>query len=155
MVEEKYTELDNELEDQEGQEEQAGTLEDYLAAHTVEGETENVVLCERLKGFEFTIGSMSKEEHAKYIDQCLVRAKNGKIVKQNTKLFEELVVLNHCIYPDFKSIAFISKVNALTPQEALSKTLKSGEISALSTAIMKFNGFDNDFETYRKKVKNS
>lgn len=144
---------DEELEEEQGQQE-VGTLEDYLAAHTVEGETENIVLCERLKGFEFTIGSMTKEEHAKYIDQCLGRAKNGKIVKQNMKLFEELVVLNHCIYPDFKSVTFISKVNALTPQEAISKTLKSGEISALSTAIMKFNGFDNDFETYRKKAKN-
>lgn len=130
------------------------SLEDFLATNVIEGQTVDVVLCERLKKFEFEIGTMTKQQHARYIDQCFIRGKKGNIVKQDLKLFDELVVLNHCIKPNFMDATFLSKVGVQTPSQALYKVLKAGEISMLSSEIMKFNGFDNDFETYRKKVKN-
>lgn len=129
-------------------------LEDFLCANLVQDEKEKVVLCERLKAFEFEIGGMDKKQYDGYINQCVVKDNKGKVVKQNIALFNELVVLNHCLYPDFKAVEFIQKAGAATPGQALYKVLKLGEVEKLADAILKFNGFDRDFETLRKKAKN-
>lgn len=129
-------------------------LEDFLCANLVQDEKEKVVLCERLKNFEFEIGGMDKKQYDGYINQCVVKDNKGKVVKQNIALFNELVVLNHCLYPDFKAVEFIQKAGAATPGQALYKVLKLGEVEKLADAILKFNGFDRDFETLRKKAKN-
>lgn len=130
------------------------SLEDFLCANLVQDEKEKVVLCERLKNFEFEIGGMDKKQYDGYINQCVVKDNKGKVVKQNIALFNELVVLNHCLYPDFKAVEFIQKAGAATPGQALYKVLKLGEVEKLADAILKFNGFDRDFETLRKKAKN-
>ena len=46
------------------------TLEDFLATHTVENLTEDIILNERLKDFKFTIGSMTRDELEKYQKLC-------------------------------------------------------------------------------------
>lgn len=130
------------------------TLEDFLAENTVINQTASVSISERLKDFKFKIGSMTKEEHEKYQKLCIVRAKNGKVVDQKQHLFNELVVINHCLYPDFKKMEFLGKLNVSTPSQALHKTLKIGEISALAIEILKFNGFDDDFDATRATAKN-
>ena len=68
--------------------------------------------------------------------------------------FSELVIVNHLLYPNFKSQEFLQKLGVNTPAQGLSKVLKVGEITALSEKIMKFNGFDEDFEDIRAKAKN-
>lgn len=129
-------------------------LVDFLCANPVQDEREKVVLCERLKAFEFEIGGMDKKQYDGYINQCVIKDNKGKVVKQNIALFNELVVLNHCLVPDFKSMEFVQKTGAATPGQALYKVLKLGEVEKLADAILKFNGFDRDFETLRKKAKN-
>lgn len=133
-------------------EEEAMSLVDFLAENPVDELTEEVTLSERLKNFKFKIGGMSKEEREKYINLCLVKDKKGKILKQNITKFNELVAINHCIYPDFKSVDFLKKCKAQTPEEALYKTLKLGEVEKLADSIMELNGFD--FEEVRKQAKN-
>lgn len=130
------------------------SLEDFLCANPVQGETEKVIISERLKHYEFEIGEMDKKEYDNYIHQCTVKDNRGKILKQNISLFNELVVINHCLYPDFKSVEFLQKVGVNAPSQALYKTLKLGEVEKLADSILKFNGFDRDFETLRKKAKN-
>ena len=130
------------------------SLTDFLCADPVQDETEKVVLCERLKDFEFEIGAMDKKQYDGYINQCVVKDGKGKVVKQNIALFNELVVINHCLYPDFRSTDFVQKAGAITPGQALYKVLKLGEVEKLADCILKFNGFDRDFETLRKKAKN-
>ncbi len=130
------------------------SLTDFLCANPVQDETEKVVLCERLKDFEFEIGAMDKKQYDGYINQCVVKDGKGKVVKQNIALFNELVVINHCLYPDFRSTDFVQKAGAITPGQALYKVLKLGEVEKLADCILKFNGFDRDFETLRKKAKN-
>lgn len=130
------------------------SLIDFLCANPVQDETEKVVISERLKDFEFEIGAMDKKEYDGYINQCVVKDGKGKVVKQNIALFNELVVINHCLYPDFRSTDFVQKTGALTPGQALYKVLKLGEVEKLADCILKFNGFDRDFETLRKKAKN-
>lgn len=130
------------------------TLEDFLASHTVENLTEEIVLNERLKDFKFTIGSMTKDELEKYQKICVIRDKKGNVIKQDSMKFSELVIVNHLLYPNFKSQEFLQKLGVNTPSQGLSKVLKVGEITALSDRIMKFNGFDEDFEDIRTKAKN-
>ena len=142
------------IEKEELQGENVMTLEDFLATHSVENLTEDIVLNERLKDFKFTIGSMTKDELEKYQKLCVIRDKKGNVLKQDSMKFSELVIVNHLLYPNFKSAEFLQKLGVNTPAQGLSKVLKVGEITALSDRIMKFNGFDEDFEDIRAKVKN-
>lgn len=145
--------LEQEQEEQETGE-MPSSLVEFLCANPVQDETEKVVLCERLKSFEFEIGPMDKKQYDGYINQCVIKDGKGKVVKQNIALFNELVVINHCLYPDFKAVDFVQKLGVATPGQALYKVLKLGEVEKLADAILKFNGFDRDFETLRKKAKN-
>lgn len=142
------------IEKEELQGENVMTLEDFLATHTVENLTEEIILNERLKDFKFTIGSMTKDELEKYQKICIVRDKKGNVLKQDSMKFSELVIVNHLLYPNFKSQEFLEKLGVNTPAQGISKVLKVGEITALSDRIMKFNGFDEDFEDIRQKAKN-
>jgi len=142
------------IEKEELQGENVMTLEDFLATHSVENLTEDIVLNERLKDFKFKIGSMTKDELEKYQKLCVIRDKKGNVLKQDSMKFSELVIINHLIYPNFKSAEFLQKLGVNTPAQGLSKVLKVGEITALSDRIMKFNGFDEDFEDIRAKAKN-
>lgn len=142
------------IEKEELQGENIMTLEDFLATHSVENLTEDIVLNERLKDFKFKIGSMTKDELEKYQKLCVIRDKKGNVLKQDSMKFSELVIINHLIYPNFKSAEFLQKLGVNTPAQGLSKVLKVGEITALSDRIMKFNGFDEDFEDIRTKAKN-
>ena len=142
------------IEKEELQGENVMTLEDFLATHSVENLTEDIVLNERLKDFKFKIGSMTKDELEKYQKLCVIRDKKGNVLKQDSMKFSELVIINHLIYPNFKSAEFLQKLGVNTPAQGLSKVLKVGEITALSDRIMKFNGFDEDFEDIRTKAKN-
>lgn len=139
--------------DQQG-EDMPVSLIDFLCANPVQDETEQVVISERLKDFAFEIGAMDKKQYDGYINQCVIKDGKGKVVKQNIALFNELVVINHCLYPDFRSTEFVQKTGAMTPGQALYKVLKLGEVEKLADCILKFNGFDRDFETLRKKAKN-
>lgn len=142
------------IEKEELQGENVMTLEDFLVTHSVENLTEDIVLNERLKDFKFTIGSMTKDELEKYQKLCVIRDKKGNVLKQDSMKFSELVIVNHLLYPNFKSAEFLQKLGVNTPAQGLSKVLKVGEITALSDRIMKFNGFDEDFEDIRAKAKN-
>nr|DAR07490.1 MAG TPA: tail assembly chaperone protein [Caudoviricetes sp.] len=141
----KNTELENS--------EESLTLSEFLAANPVEGQTEEVVISNRLKDFKFKIGSMSKGEREKYLNICLIKDRTGRVVKQDLTKFNELVALNHCLYPDFNDLGFIKSCNAKTPVEALYKVLKLGEIENLAQVILEFNGFC-DMEELRAKAKN-
>lgn len=154
MEEIKNTDTIENKEFEDVQDDNTMTLEDFLATHTVENLTEEIVLNERLKDFKFTIGSMTRDELEKYQKICIIRDKRGNVLKQDSMKFSELVIINHLLYPNFKSAEFLQKLGVNTPSQGLSKVLKVGEITALSEKIMKFNGFDEDFEDIRTKAKN-
>ncbi|MFC4805459.1 phage tail assembly chaperone [Filifactor villosus] len=131
------------------------TLEDFLAANQVnEDMTMDVVISNRLKDFTFTIELFNKKQHENYLNASIIRNGSGKIIKQNLKLFNELVVINHCRYPNFKAVDFLNKLGASTPQEALYKTLKVGEIDLLANKIMEFNGYDEEYSKLYHDAKN-
>lgn len=133
---------------------QEQTLEDFLIDNKIEDETADIILCERLKNFKFKIGTMTRDELERYQKGCSIRNRNGKVKKVDNKMFENLVITNHCLYPNFKSTDFIAKLEVNTPEEAIDKTLKVGERQELLNQILKFNGFDEDFEEIQKQAKN-
>lgn len=131
------------------------TLEEFLAANQVnEDMAMDVVISNRLKDFTFTIELFNKKQHENYLNASIIRNGSGKIIKQNLKLFNELVVINHCRYPNFKAVDFLKKIGASTPQEALYKTLKVGEIDLLANKIMEFNGYDEEYSKLYQDAKN-
>ena len=75
MEEIKNTDTIENKEFEDVQDDNTMTLEDFLATHTVENLTEEIVLNERLKDFKFTIGSMTKDELEKYQKLCVIRDK--------------------------------------------------------------------------------
>lgn len=129
------------------------SLEEFLSLNTVEGLTKEIILSERLENFKFKIGSMTKEDLEKHQKVCILRDKRGNVLKQDTMKFNELIIINHCLYPNFKSQEFLKKMKVNTPSQAISKSLKLGEATKLAEEIMKFNGFD-EFEEIRKNAKN-
>lgn len=148
--------LEEELEEKTTKEETAQpmSLEDFLCANPVEDATCEVEISRRLQGFKFKLGSMKKKEYDGYLKACTRRGNNGRVIGHDANKMAEMVVINHCLYPDFKSTAFLSKVGAATPSEALYKVLKLGEVDALSQEALKFNGFDLDFKEAREQAKN-
>lgn len=133
--------------------EQGQTLLDYLCTNPVEGESGEVQLQGRLQNFTFKIGSMTKQEHEKYLKQSVVR--NGtKVIDQKLKMFNELVVINHCLYPKFKDEETLKRMGEISPTKALYKVLKVGEVEQLARAILEFNGFAAEPAEIRAKAKN-
>ena len=133
--------------------EQGLTLLDYLCANPVDGETGEVKLQGRLKEFTFRLGTMTKQEHEKYLKQSIVR-NGGKIIDQKMKMFNELIVINHCLYPNFKDEESLRKMGETNPTKALYKVLKVGEVEQLARAILEFNGFAADASEVTAKAKN-
>ena len=57
-----------------------------------------------------------------------------------------------CIEPDFRSAEFIKELGCNTPNEAICRALKAGEIVTLANKILKFSGFGESVEEARKQA---
>lgn len=57
-----------------------------------------------------------------------------------------------CIDPNYKDAEFIKALSVNTPDEALKKTLKAGEVVKLANSILKFSGFGESVEEARKQA---
>lgn len=132
------------------------TLSQFLAENPVDGITEEVYVSKRFKdaGFKFKIKAMSGQDFASYQRQATAVGRHKK-VNFDSALFNELVVLNHTIEPNFKDAALISSVGCTSPEQFLYTRLKAGEIVDLSSMISKLSGFDEELDSLRDQVKNS
>lgn len=77
-----------------------------------------------------------------------------KVATMDSKVFNNLVIINHCIDPDFKDVEFIKQLNVQTPEQALQKTLLAGEIVELASRISDISGFDTDINDEIEEAKN-
>ena len=64
------------------------------------------------------------------------------------------LVKNHCVDPDFKNADFLKKLNVLTPEQAIAKTLLAGEVITLGEKISAISGFDTDINDEIEEAKN-
>ena len=132
------------------------TLTQFLAENPVNDLTAEVYISERFKtaGFPFKIKAMSGKEFNSYQKQATAVGRHKKI-SFDSELFNELVVLNHCIVPNFKDAEEIKAVGCKSPEEYLYSRLLAGEISELANQISILSGFDNDPDAMVEEVKNS
>ena len=76
-------------------------------------------------------------------------------VEFDSKTFNELVVLNHTLVPNFRDAESIKKAGCRTPEQFLYKSLLAGEISELAQEISALSGFDKDMDEEVEEAKNS
>jgi len=129
------------------------SLLDFLMDNPVDGLTEAVVISKRLKDYTFTIKAMTGDEFSRYQSRAMAIGKKNKIDYDN-KSFNEQVVLNHTIEPNFKIADDMKKMGCRTPEEFLYKYLNAGEIQELVKRITELSGFDEDEEELVKEAKN-
>ena len=134
----------------------AMTLTQFLAENPVNGLTSKVFVSERFRkaGFPFEIRAMSGQEFSAYQKQATAVGRHKKVNFDN-QLFNELVVLNHCVVPNFKDAQELAAVGCKSPEEYLYSRLLAGEIVELSNQISVLSGFDSDPEALVAEVKNS
>lgn len=133
-------------------------LTDFLLANPVDTLTEEVVVSKRIKDTEgnllkFKVKPMLNEEYLEYQNQCTVPKKGGKI-DFNAKKFNQLVILNHTVEPNFRNAELIEKAGVRTPEQLLNKMLLAGEIQVLSEQIRVISGFEDSLDELVDEVKN-
>lgn len=134
----------------------ATTLLDFLLENPQDNIQEEFFLSDRFKkaGFKFTIKVMTGEQFSAYQKEAIAVGRHRKVNFDN-KRFNELVVINHTVNPNFRDAAAISKAGVRTPEEFLYKVLKAGEVIDLANKISELSGFQTDEDALVDEVKNS
>lgn len=126
----------------------------FLLENPVDNITQKVVLSKRLREHPFTIRAMSAEDFA-HCQRAAVRPGAGGKSDFDTGRFNELVVVGHCVEPNFKDAAFVSQSGCATPEQLVAKTLLAGEISTLARKITELSGFGQSMDDLVDEAKNS
>lgn len=130
-------------------------LQQFLTENPVDNVTEVVTVSDRLKAFPFTVRAITGGEYNNYQSLCIENPNSQKKRKFNTKKFNELIVINHTVDPNFKDAEWLTKTDSsLDSSRLLYKTLLAGEINTLAETILHLSGFDKDIEEEVEEVKN-
>ena len=105
---------------------------------------------------KFKIKPVSGEQFGEYQKKCSTIEFTGKkrVATMDSNRFNNLVIINHCVDPDFKDAELIKSVGAQTPEQAIQKLLLAGEIAELATQISNISGFDVDINEEIENAKN-
>ena len=129
-------------------------LLEFLIENPVDDLTAEVVVSSRLAAYPFKIKGISGPEFAEYRKAATKMGRHRK-VEFDSKLFNELVVLNHTVEPDFRNAESIKAAKCITPEQFLYKSLLAGEIEELANQISALSGFDSTLEDTIEEAKNS
>ena len=130
-------------------------LQQFLLDNPVDNVVEEIVVSTRLQNFKFKVKAMTGGEYNSYQTLCVDNPNSPKKRKFNVKKFNELIVINHTIEPNFKDADFLKESKCEDSIRALYKYLLPGEINALAEKILDVSGFNNDIEEDMEEVKNS
>ena len=126
----------------------------FLIDNPVDNLTDEVIVSARLAKFPFKIKGMTGPEFSEY-QKLSTKISRHKKVEFDSKTFNELVVLNHTLNPNFRDAESIKKAGCQTPEQFLYKSLLAGEINELAQQITALSGFDKDIEDTVEEAKNS
>lgn len=129
-------------------------LQQFLTKNTVDNLTSEVFIGGRLKDFKFKIKAMTGNQYNDYQTLCIENPGSAKKRRFNTKKFNELIVINCVLEPNFKDGEWIKELAVLDSTQAMYKTLLAGEINTLAEEVLKLSGFDKDVEEEMDEVKN-
>ena len=130
-----------------------GSLLEFLIQNPVDDVTEEIIVSKRLEKFPFKIKAMSGQEFGEYQKLATAIGKKKKI-SFDTQKFNEQVVLNHVVEPNFRDATSIKSAGCTSPEQFLYRSLLAGEISELSNKISMLSGFDSDLEETIEEAKN-
>lgn len=132
-------------------------LTDFLLNNTVENLTEEVIVSDRFKVdgeiLKFKIKAVNPEEFSDLQKQCTKIGKKGKM-NFDSKMFNEQLIINYTVDPNFKEAEVIKKAGCMTPEQLVNKVLLAGEVATLVEEISALSGFDKDLEELREEAKN-
>lgn len=130
------------------------SLSQFLMDNPVNDVRETVIISKRLSKYPFTIKAMTNPEFSEYTKLSMVVNRHRK-VEFNTQRFNELVVVNQTIEPDFKDAEMLKNAGCTTPEQFVNKFLLAGEIAELAQKISALSGFDQDINEVVEEAKNS
>lgn len=137
------------------------SLQDFLNVNPVDNVTDDVVISDRFKDkdgniLKFKIKAMTNDEFEDIRKAAAsISTKKGKrTINFDTKRFNELVVINNTLDPNFKDAESIKKLGCITPEQYLNKVLLAGEIVELSQQIQTLSGFELEMDELVEEAKN-
>lgn len=135
------------------------TLQAFLNANPVDDLTAEVVVSDRFKDekgnlLKFKIRAMSSDE----FEDCRKKSMSTIVgkrrkVEMDLRKFNNSIVINNTIEPNFKDAESIKQLGCTTPEEYLNKVLLPGEIVELSSQIQQLSGF-KDMDELVEEAKN-
>nr|WP_195366125.1 XkdN-like protein [[Eubacterium] tenue] len=132
-------------------------LMDFLVSNPIENLTEDIIISDRFKVGEeilkFKIKAVSPDEFSELQKQCTKVGKKGK-VNFDSKMFNDQLVINYTVEPNFRDAEAIKKAGCMTPEQFLNRVLLAGEVATLVEEISTLSGFDKDLDSLREDAKN-
>ena len=129
-------------------------LQQFLTKNSVDNLTEEVFLGGRLKDFKFKIKALTGNQYNDFQALCIENPNSPKKRRFNTKKFNELIVANCVVEPNFKDPDWLKELGVADATSAIYKTLLAGEITDLAERALRLSGFDRDVEEEMDEVKN-
>lgn len=128
----------------------------FLIQNPVDDIKEEVRLPGRLKDFPITVRALDGKRHNEFQKLSVDNANSAKKRNFNTTRFNELIITNCVVEPNFKDAEFIKALGVVDAVAAMYKTLLAGEITDLSQRILELSGFgDEELEESVEEAKNS
>lgn len=134
----------------------AQDLISFLSSNPVDEITQEISIPGRLAQFKFKIKPMTQKQFYKYqqIATTVIQGKN-KDVKFNTSRFNELVIINHVIEPNFKDANLLASAGVNDAEEYLNKFFLAGEVANLTEELCLISGFATPDAQLEDEAKNS
>ena len=134
------------------------TLQEFLNAHPIDGLTDEVVVSNRFRGpngevLKFRIKAMTNQTFDD-LRKRYTRIGKGRKVEFDAQGFNNAVVIEHTLDPNFKDAESIKKLGCTTPEEYLNRVLLPGEVATLAQKISELSGFDVEMEELVEEAKN-
>lgn len=129
-------------------------LQQFLTKNSVDNLIEEVTLGSRLKDFKFKIKALTGNQYNDFQALCIENPNSPKKRRFNTKKFNELIVSNCVVEPNFKDPEWMKELGVVDATSAIYKTLLAGEITDLAERALRLSGFDRDIEEEIEEVKN-
>lgn len=133
----------------------AKDLISYLVKNPVADVEHTVKLVGRLSGYEFKIKPMTGNQFYKYQELATIINPKDQSVRFNSGRFNELVILNHVVEPNFKDASLLTTAGVSTPEQFINKFFVSGELIELSEHIHRISNMNKTEKEMEDEVKNS
>lgn len=134
-------------------------LQEFLnRSKSVKEITKKVVIGDRFKDEEgnympFKIKTVSSKKIEEIREAARTVTKKGKFTF-NSNVFNNNLVIECCLEPNFKDTASINSRKVLTPEEYLEDVLLPGEIESLSNKIQALSGYNININDLIEEAKN-